>query len=103
LDVKEILKTHYQGIRPAVGYPSIPDQSINFDLNKLLDMGRIGITLTEHGAMYPTASVSGFYFARPQAVYFAVGRITEEQLQRYAYLRGITEEEARKWLRVHLD
>ncbi|MDR1336271.1 MAG: methionine synthase [Tannerella sp.] len=98
LDVSEILKAHYQGIRPAVGYSSIPDQSINFDIHALLDMGRIGVSLTEHGAMYPTASVSGFYFARPEAAYFTVGRITEEQLQHYASLRGITKEEAGKWL-----
>jgi 5-methyltetrahydrofolate--homocysteine methyltransferase len=98
LDIKEIFKTHYQGIRPAVGYPSIPDQSINFELDKLLDMNRIGIMLTEHGAMYPTASVSGFYFARPQAAYFAVGSISEEQLLRYASLRGVAVDEVRKYL-----
>jgi 5-methyltetrahydrofolate--homocysteine methyltransferase len=98
LNIKELFKTHYQGIRPAVGYPSIPDQSINFDLNGLLDMSRIGISLTEHGAMYPTASISGFYFARPQTTYFAVGHISEEQLQHYASLREISMDEAKKWL-----
>lgn len=98
LDAKEMFKASYQGIRPAVGYPSIPDQSVNFELNKLLNMERIGVTLTEHGAMYPTATVSGFYFAHPQSSYFAIGHISEEQLKCYASARNISEEEARVWL-----
>ncbi len=102
LSSKEIFKVNYQGIRPAVGYPSIPDQSVNFDLDKLLDLSRIGVTLTEHGAMYPTATVSGFYFAHPQASYFAVGHISEEQLKKYAAARGVTEKDARIWLSANI-
>jgi 5-methyltetrahydrofolate--homocysteine methyltransferase len=102
LNVRELFKTHYQGIRPAIGYPSIPDQSLNFDLDRLLNMNRIGVSLTEHGAMTPAASVSGLYFARPQAEYFAVGRISDEQLQRYATLRGIARHEAERWLQANI-
>lgn len=98
LDKKDIFKVNYQGIRPAVGYPSIPDQSMNFELDKLIGMEQIGVSLTEHGAMYPTATVSGFYFAHPQSAYFAVGHISEEQFRAYAAARGMTEEEAGVWL-----
>ena len=98
LDKKEMFRANYQGIRPAVGYPSIPDQSMNFELDKLLSLDRIGVTLTEHGAMYPTATVSGFYFAHPESSYFAVGHISEEQLGEYAAARGMTEKEAKVWL-----
>ena len=68
-------------IRPAVGYPMIPDMSINFLLNDLCDLSRIGIRLTENGMMRPHASVSGFIMTHPQAQYFAVGPISEEQLE----------------------
>ena len=98
LSMKEIFKAGYKGIRPAVGYPSIPDQSMNFDLDKLLKMDRIGVELTENGAMSPTATISGFYFAHPDTTYFAVRCISEDQLQQYALCRGITVEEARFWL-----
>lgn len=98
IEAKEMFRANYQGIRPAVGYPSIPDQSMNFELNKLLQMERIGVSLTEHGAMYPTATVSGFYFAHPQSSYFAIGHISEEQLRDYAAARNMSVKEARVWL-----
>ena len=98
LSIADLYKVKYQGIRPAIGYPSLPDQRLNETLDKLLDMQRIGVRLTENGAMYPTASVSGLYFAHPAAHYFMIGTIDEEQLRDYAARRGLTEEEARKLL-----
>ncbi len=98
LTLAELLVEAYQGIRPAVGYPSLPDQSVNFLLNELLDMKQIGITLTENGAMHPHASVCGLIFAHPAAEYFAVGKIGEDQLTDYARRRGMTIAEMRKFL-----
>lgn len=98
LSIADLYKVKYQGIRPAIGYPSLPDQRLNETLDKLLDMQRIGVRLTENGAMYPTATVSGLYFAHPAAHYFMIGTIDEEQLRDYAARRGLTEEEARKLL-----
>lgn len=72
LSVKQLYKAAYRGIRPAVGYPSLPDQKVIFQLNKLIDLSRIGITLTENGAMYPQSSVCGMYLASPHAEYFMV-------------------------------
>jgi hypothetical protein len=88
----------FQGIRPAVGYPSLPDASLNFLLNDLLDMRQIGITLTESGAMRPHASVSGLMFSHPQSRYFSVGKIDEVQLQDYARRRGLPLDVMRKFL-----
>ena len=69
----------FRGIRPAFGYPACPDHSEKFKLFELLEAPKQGITLTEHGAMMPAASVSGFYFSHPQAKYFNVGRIGRDQ------------------------
>ncbi len=89
----------YSGIRPAVGYPSIPDQSINFDLhNKLLKSDEINISLTENGLMSPNASVSGLIFAHPNAKYFAVGPISDEQTKEYMQRRGMETQLAKKFL-----
>lgn len=98
LTLAEMFKSHYQGIRPAIGYPSIPDQLFTHTLDQLLDMSSIGITLTENGAMSPTASVCGLYIAHPAADYFMVGSIDEEQLQDYACRRNLSDAEARKLL-----
>ena len=98
LSVEEMLKTRYKGIRPAVGYPSLPDQSIIFELDKLLKYNKSGISLTENGAMYPNASVSGLYFAHPLSRYFMIGKIDENQLADYARRKGKTTGEMRKWL-----
>lgn len=102
LSVKELLDEKYCGIRPAVGYPSLPDISVNFLLDDLLDMKRIGITLTENGMMHPHASVSGLMFAHPQSRYFSVGKIDEAQLADYAERRGKTADEMRKYLRANV-
>jgi cobalamin-dependent methionine synthase I len=98
LTIKELLLEKFQGIRPAVGYPSLPDQSANFILNKILGMNRIGITLTENGAMSPHASVCGLMIAHPSARYFSVGKIDEMQLSDYATRSGKSVEEIRKFL-----
>jgi vitamin B12 dependent methionine synthase, activation domain len=98
LTIKDLLAERYQGIRPAVGYPSIPDTSMNFLLYELLDMKGIGINLTESGMMLPHASVSGFMFAHPQSRYFDLGKIDDEQLEDYAHRRNKPVEELRKYL-----
>ncbi len=79
-----------QGIRPAVGYPIMPDQSLNHVLGTLIDMESIGITLTENGAMHPSASVSGLYLTSPSAHYFMVGPIGPDQIDDYARRRSLT-------------
>ena len=88
----------FQGIRPAVGYPSLPDTSLNFLLERLIGMSEIGIRLTENGAMRPHASVSGLMLSHPQARYFNVGKIGDDQLTDYASRRGIPVAVARKFL-----
>ena len=102
LTIEEMLVEKFQGIRPAVGYPSLPDTSLNFVLDELLDMKQIGIRLTESGAMKPHASVSGLMFAHPQARYFNFGKIGEDQLQDYAHRRGLPVEVLRKFLAANL-
>ena len=74
----ELFKARYRGIRPAVGYPSLPDQDLIFKSDRLLHLGEIGIGLTENGAMSPLSSVAGMYFSHPEASYFMIGRISEE-------------------------
>lgn len=103
LTIPELLIEKYQGIRPAVGYPSLPDQSVNFLLDELLNMKQIGIKLTENGAMYPHASVCGLMFAHPASEYFSIGKIGEDQLQDYARRRGKSVEEMRKFLAANLQ
>ncbi|MDR3194496.1 MAG: methionine synthase [Tannerella sp.] len=98
LSLSSLFKAEYRGIRPAVGYPSLPDQQLIFLLDRLLQTDRIGIRITENGAMTPTASVAGFYFAHPEARYFLIGHITEEQLQDYAVRRHESPENLRKFL-----
>lgn len=98
LTMRELHEERFQGIRPAVGYPSLPDQSINFLIDELLPLSEIGITLSENGAMSPHCSVSGLMFAHPKAHYFSVGSISEEQLLDYARRRGITPDQAKKFL-----
>ncbi len=103
LGIADLLVEKYQGIRPAVGYPSLPDQSVNFLLDELLDMKQIGISLTENGAMYPHASVCGLMFSHPASEYFSVGKIGEDQLEDYARRRGKSIEEMCKFLAANLQ
>lgn len=102
LPIADLLQEKFQGIRPAVGYPSLPDQSVNFLIDRLLDLSRIGIRLTENGAMHPHASVSGLMLAHPAARYFAVGRIGNDQLEDYARRRDLPVDEIRKFLAANL-
>lgn len=103
LPIADLFQEKFQGIRPAVGYPSLPDQSVNFLIDRLLDLSRIGIRLTENGAMHPHASVSGLMLAHPAARYFAVGRIGHDQLEDYARRRGLPLEEMKKFLAANLQ
>lgn len=98
LSIPDLLAEHFQGIRPAVGYPSLPDQSVNFLIDQLLHLHRIGITLTENGAMHPHSSVSGLMLAHPASRYFAVGPIGQDQLEDYAHRRGLPVAVMRKFL-----
>lgn len=100
LDVKEMLRGEYSGIRPAVGYPMIPDQLLNHALSRLVPFERIGVALTENGAMTPSASVCGLYIANPEAEYFMVGEIGEDQLVDYSGRRGIETERMKEILRL---
>lgn len=102
LTMQQTHNEEYQGIRPAVGYPSLPDMSVNFVLDKLLDMKQIGVRLTENGMMIPHASVSGFMFSHPRAEYFDVGKIGEDQLKDYASRRGLPVEYIRRFLQSNL-
>ncbi len=102
LSIKDLIIENFQGIRPAVGYPSLPDQSVNFILDELLDMKQIGITLTENGAMKPHATVCGLMFGHPAAKYFSIGKIGEDQLADYALRRGKSIDEMRKFLSANL-
>lgn len=103
LSIPQLHNEEFQGIRPAVGYPSLPDQSVNFLLDELLDMKQIGIQLTENGMMRPHASVSGLMFAHPASHYFSVGKIDEQQLENYASRRELPMHEMRKFLGANLE
>ena len=86
---EDLIAERYRGIRPAFGYPACPDHSEKYKLFDLLQADRAGISLTESCAMAPAASVSGLYFAHPQARYFTVGRIGRDQVQDYAARKGV--------------
>ncbi|MBW4331312.1 methionine synthase [Stakelama sp. CBK3Z-3] len=99
-----LIKEEYRGIRPAPGYPACPDHSEKPILFEMLDATEhTGITLTESFAMLPTAAVSGFYFGHPQASYFGVARIGEDQVEDYAKRRDVDLDLAKRWLRPNLD
>lgn len=102
LTPEELNRETYQGIRPAVGYPSLPDQSVIFIIDRLLQMEDIGITTTANGAMFPHASVCGIMISHPEARYFAVGKISGEQFRDYTARRGLPEETTRKFLARNL-
>jgi cobalamin-dependent methionine synthase I len=102
LSIEQMQQEQFQGIRPAVGYPSLPDASLNFLLDELLDFQQIGISLTESGAMRPHASVSGLMLSSPESHYFSVGRIGEDQLADYARRRQMPIDKMRKFLTANL-
>ena len=104
LSNEELIKEKYQGIRPAPGYPACPDHSEKNKLFSLLQATKAtGITLTENFAMYPAASVSGWYYAHPESKYFGVGKIGIDQVEEVAKSRGDTLDETKKHLRPNLD
>lgn len=100
LDNEALIAEKYTGIRPAPGYPACPDHTEKITLFKLLNVSEnTGITLTESLAMYPTAAVSGWYFAHPEAKYFGLGKISKDQVEDYATRKNIEITEAERWLR----
>ncbi|GAB4143316.1 MAG: methionine synthase [Planctomycetaceae bacterium] len=103
LSKEELIAEKYRGIRPAFGYPACPDHTRKTDLFQLLNAEEnTGISLTESFAMMPAASVSGLYFAHPQARYFSVDRISREQVEDYARRTGMTVAETERWLGPNL-
>ncbi len=95
----DLIKENYRGIRPAPGYPACPDHLEKNTIWKLLDVEKkIGVKLTESLAMWPAASVSGYYFANPDSKYFGLGKIDKDQVKDYSKRREISVEKATKWL-----
>ncbi len=100
---QDLIKESYKGIRPAPGYPACPDHLEKETIWELLDVEKlIGVTLTESLAMWPAAAVSGYYFGNPEAKYFGLGKITDDQVADYATRKGITKDKARKWLHPNI-
>ncbi|MBI1780958.1 MAG: methionine synthase [Sphingobacteriales bacterium] len=104
LSNEQLIKEDYKGIRPAPGYPACPDHTEKLKLFDLLKATEnTGITLTESLAMYPAASVCGWYFSHPESNYFGIGKIMQDQLEDYAKRKGMSIDEATRWLRPILD
>jgi 5-methyltetrahydrofolate--homocysteine methyltransferase len=100
---EQLINEEYRGIRPAPGYPACPDHTEKRILFELLDApGNIDVSLTESCAMWPAASVSGFYFGHPEARYFAVDRITIDQVESYAKRKGMAVRDVERWLSPNL-
>ncbi|RMU71750.1 5-methyltetrahydrofolate--homocysteine methyltransferase [Pseudomonas syringae pv. aptata] len=112
LDNEALIKEQYMGIRPAPGYPACPDHTGKGTLFALLDplpegsaehtAGKSGVFLTEHYAMFPAAAVSGWYFAHPQAQYFAVGKVDKDQVESYTARKGQDLSVIERWLAPNL-
>jgi 5-methyltetrahydrofolate--homocysteine methyltransferase len=102
LDTNALIGEAYQGIRPAPGYPACPEHTVKADMFRILEAEDVGMSLTESYAMFPGASVSGFYFAHPESKYFTVGKIGEDQLRDMAQRRGVTIEQMQRWLAPNL-
>lgn len=104
ITAEDLIRETYQGIRPAPGYPACPDHT---EKHKLFDLMQVsentGITLTEHLAMYPAASVCGWYFSHPQSIYFGVGKINEDQFEDYRARKQMPEAALRKWLQPNME
>ena len=98
LSNEAMIKEKYQGIRPAPGYPACPEHTVKNDIFALLQAKEIGMELTEGMSMMPASSVSGFYFAHPEAKYFSVDKIDEDQINDMANRRSISKEQLKKWL-----
>jgi 5-methyltetrahydrofolate--homocysteine methyltransferase len=102
LDPGALIAEAYQGIRPAPGYPACPEHTVKADMFRILEAEDVGMSLTESYAMFPGASVSGFYFAHPESKYFTVGKIGEDQLRDMAQRRGVPVEQLQRWLAPNL-
>lgn len=103
LENEALIKEEYQGIRPAPGYPACPEHSEKKTLFDLMQVEKsIGITLTDSYAMYPTSSVSGFYFGHPESKYFGLGKIGEDQVEDYGKRKGVNKGQAERWLSPNL-
>jgi 5-methyltetrahydrofolate--homocysteine methyltransferase len=103
LNNEALIKEKYKGIRPAPGYPACPDHTLKIELFRLLDAeNNTKVKLTESLAMYPPASVNGFYFGHPQAKYFGLGKINNDQVEQYATAKNCSIKEAEKWLAPNL-
>jgi len=98
----ELIREAYKGIRPAPGYPACPEHSEKSTLFHLLKAEEVNMVLTESFAMLPTSSVSGFYFGHPESKYFGLGKIGEDQVEDYARRKGVSKEQAEKWLSPNL-
>ncbi len=99
----DILKVRYQGIRPAMGYPACPEHHEKENLFNILGAEKIGISLTEHYAMYPTAAVCGQFFAHPESRYFGLEKISKDQVDDYAKRKGVSSDMVEKFLPVNLN
>ena len=98
LDKAALIAETYRGIRPAPGYPACPEHTVKADMFKLLQCDEIGMQLTESFAMFPGASVCGFYFAHPDSKYFSVGKIGDDQVTDMARRRGVSKDDVERWL-----
>ena len=103
LSNEALIKEAYRGIRPAPGYPACPEHTVKGDVFKLLQCEEIGMQVTESLAMFPGASVSGFYFAHPESKYFSVGKIDDDQVVDMAKRRGAAKEDVERWLAPNLN
>src|SRR5215204_6935474 len=103
LTTDDLINEKYRGIRPAFGYPACPDHTEKVKLFDLLAAERVGIKLTESCAMTPAASVSGIYLSHPQARYFMLGRIGQDQLEDYARRKAQSVDVTRRWIQEHVD
>jgi 5-methyltetrahydrofolate--homocysteine methyltransferase len=102
LSNEAMIKEEYRGIRPAPGYPACPEHTVKTEMFRVLQCDEISMQLTESFAMFPGASVSGFYFAHPESKYFVVGKIGQDQLEDMVARRGISKEDAERWLAPNL-
>lgn len=103
LTLEQMFRVEYQGIRPALGYPACPDHHEKGNLFKMLGAEELGITLTEHFAMYPTASVSGEYFVHPESRYFGVEKVGKDQVEDYAARKGVSVETVEQFIPSNLN
>ncbi|MFJ9451857.1 methionine synthase [Herbaspirillum sp. NPDC101397] len=103
LSTEELIKEKYVGIRPAAGYPACPEHTVKAEAFRVMQCDEIGMTVTESYAMFPGASVSGFYFAHPESKYFVVGKIGDDQVTDMAVRRGVAKEDVERWLAPNLS